>query len=89
MSATVASTTTAGIDCSPEALAGYRRQLAELEAMYFGGAASVSDRNRSVTFRSHADLGAAITTLRNKIAICTGCARRRTGISYTPLVKAL
>ena len=50
-----------GIDCSPEALAGYRRQLAELEAMYFGGAASVSDRNRSVTFRSHADLGAAMT----------------------------
>ena len=29
--------------------------------MYFGGAASVSDRNRSVTFRSHGDLGAAIT----------------------------
>ena len=85
----MSTTVIAGIDCSPEALAGYRRQLAELEAMYFGGAASVTDRNRSVTFRSHADLGAAMTALRNKIAICTGCARRRGRLFYTPQVKAL
>jgi hypothetical protein len=80
-----------GIDCSPEAQDLRRKRLAELEGIFYGGTASLADRNRSVTFASRADLGAAIVALHKQIDVCMGAGwpRRESRIYYVPQVKGL
>ena len=80
-----------GIDCSPEAQALRLRRLRELEGIFFGGAASLSDRNRSVTFAGRADLGAAIAALRDQMNVCLGAGwpNRRSRVFFVPQVKGL
>jgi hypothetical protein len=78
-----------GLDCSPQAQADRRRRLIELEGIYYGGAASISDRNRSVSFRGRGDLAGILAALRREIAICDGCPLRRRRVFYVSQVKDL
>jgi hypothetical protein len=59
-----------GLDCSEDAQALRRRQLADLWAKLRAGATSVSDRGRSVSYARFADLRPLIAQLQNEIAAC-------------------
>lgn len=80
-----------GMDCSPETQARRLLALSDLQARYYGGVSQVTDRNRSVTYRSQEDLGLAIRSLVGQINACTAGAwpRKAPRIYYVPQVKDL
>jgi hypothetical protein len=59
-----------GLDCSEDAQALRRRQLADLWAKLRSGVTSVSDRGRSVSYGRFADLRPLIAQLQREIAAC-------------------
>jgi hypothetical protein len=78
------------LDCSEDAQARRRQQLAELEAKIFSGVQSVSDRSRSVSYRDLAALWPLRALLLRQIAQCEGCLFGRSRIyAALPLTKAL
>lgn len=81
----------AGIDCSPEAQALRLKRLADLETVFFNGAASMTDRGRAVTFQSRRDVGQAIALLRSQANTCMGGTpgRGRSRVFFVPQVKGL
>jgi hypothetical protein len=78
-------------DCSKEAQAARRRQLADLEAKLYSGVSSVSDRSRSVSYHNTELLIPLINRLRNEIAFCIlgFWPRSRRRVFHLPLVKGL
>lgn len=80
------------VDCSPLSQAARAALLAELRGQLYGGVSSVSDRGRSVSFRSQAEIVAAIQGLNNEMAFCeTGVwpAGSRGRLFHVPQVKGL
>jgi hypothetical protein len=66
------------LDCSPAEQDRRREMLRDLRAIRYGGAQSLSDRSRSVSYRSAAELVAAINALEREIELCDGTLSRRT-----------
>jgi hypothetical protein len=80
----------AWLDCSPPAQEARIKQLADLMAKAATGVSSVSDRGRSVSYRSPADMQMQIFRLRDEIAGCaTGVWRGVRRLSYVDQVKGL
>ena len=78
------------LDCSDDAQAERRRQLAALLAKMRSGVSSVSDRGRSVTYQNNANLWLLLLQLRNEIDACDlGRWPGRRSLSYIDLVKGL
>jgi hypothetical protein len=66
------------LDCSPAEQDKRREMLRDLREIRYGGASSMSDRSRSVNYRSTTELNQLISALENEIALCEGTLSRRT-----------
>jgi len=79
-----------GLDCSEEAQAARRRQLAALIAKLTSGVSSISDRGRSVSYRDLNAMRPLIALLQAQITACeTGVWPRTRRLGYVDQIKGL
>lgn len=76
-------------DCSPEARAERRRQIAELWRSIGNPATSLSDRSRSIGYATIEQRLKAIGELERLEELCDTGGRRAARIAYVPLIKSL
>jgi hypothetical protein len=76
-------------DCSPEARAERRRQIADLWRSIGNPATSLSDRSRSIGYATIEQRLKAIGELERLEELCDTGGRRTARIAYIPLIKGL
>jgi hypothetical protein len=78
------------LDCSPEAQAERLRLLADLQAKLASGVYQISDRGRSVSYRSAGDISNEIYRLKNEAVACaTGVWGGPSRLAYIDQIKGL
>ena len=77
------------LDCSPEARAERRRQIADLWRSIGNPATSLSDRSRSIGYATIEQRLKAIGELERLEELCDTGGRRAARIAYIPLIKGL
>jgi hypothetical protein len=76
-------------DCSPEARAERRRQIADLWRSIGNPATSLSDRSRSIGYATIEQRLKAIGELERLEELCDTGGRRAARIAYIPLIKGI